>query len=177
MENLHTALERVGHAILRAVIRASRPQDDDVAVSRVWSDGVSTLRAMRYPWPPPSGWESEPHDLVGADTIVAGAHCDNGTGISMMVWQSHDGLQVERPAASGEGSTWLDVPAVDGGLSIHVGKGLEIQTGGLLQATRHRVLATARQPRSSIGLFFCPHPVRSVAAPTRYMTRPAIPST
>ena len=106
MEGLHTALEAVGHVILRALIRALRPEDNDIAISQTWAQHpVSTLRAMHYPWPPPPNWAVEPHDLAMADgkeagrsgeegsVITAGAHCDNGTGISLL-WQSDDGLQV-----------------------------------------------------------------------------------
>ena len=71
-------------------------------------------------------------------------------------------VQVQQPDDS---TVWRSVPALDHGLSVHVGKGLEIQSGGLLTATTHRVLMSARKPRSSIGMFCCPHPGQDISPP------------
>ena len=183
MQRYHAAMEGVGEAVLRSVARAlgrsALGVDEDGAVAS-WAGGVSTLRPMRYPQPP-KGWEAAAAEYTVTEEgrlVTAGAHCDNGTGISML-WQSSAGLEVRSPT-TGE---WLAVPHEAEGcegslLSVHVGKGLEILTGEQwpllslgcafshrrrcapgrrLRATEHRVLSCGIT-RDAVGFFYCPHP-------------------
>jgi len=163
MERYHEQMEDIGERVLRAVVRhfgSTALLVDEHEAAVCWSDGVSTLRPMRYPAPPddfdPSG---DGYSMADGRLITAGAHADNGTGISML-WQSSAGLQVLSPTTN----RWLDVPhecedfpAGSGLLSIHVGRGLQIMTGDRLLATTHRVLSEGRQ-RDAVGFFKCPHP-------------------
>ena len=125
MQRYHAAMEGVGEAVLRSVARAfgrsALGVDEEGAVAN-WAGGVSTLRPMRYP-EPPKGWETTAEEYTVTEEgrlITAGAHCDNGTGISLL-WQSSAGLEVRSPT-TGE---WLAVPhEVEGCegslLSVHV---------------------------------------------------------
>jgi isopenicillin N synthase-like dioxygenase len=78
---------------------------------------------------------------------------------------------------------WLEVPAQseegpqgeeeeEALLSVHVGRGLQIMTGGRLLATRHRVLHRGAA-RESVGFFYCPHPGRRL--PLEVVRRPLRP--
>lgn len=113
MESYFVAMEGVGEAILRAVVRhfgvavLSVADDDDAAVR--WRGGVSTLRPMRYPSLPAEVDPRKPGEGFSlsetGELITAGEHCDNGTGISLL-WQESAGLQVRSPSTNG----WLEVP-------------------------------------------------------------------
>eukprot|EP01043_Picozoa_sp_COSAG02_P016099 COSAG02_NODE_701_length_18335_cov_18.672955_21_plen_307_part_00 len=113
MESYFLAMEEVGEAILRAVVRffgaaALGVVDDDDAAAH-WCDGVSSLRPMRYPALPPDLRPALPAAGFSLSEsgrlITAGEHCDNGTGISLL-WQESPGLQVRSPTTE----EWLDVP-------------------------------------------------------------------
>ena len=125
MQRYHAAMEGVGEAVLRSVARAlgrSALGVDEDGAAASWAGGVSTLRPMRYP-EPPKGWEAAAEEYTVTEEgrlITAGAHCDNGTGISLL-WQSSAGLEVRSPT-TGE---WLAVPHEAEGcegslLSVHV---------------------------------------------------------
>jgi isopenicillin N synthase-like dioxygenase len=179
MERFHERMEDVGERILRSVVRhfgSAALGVDEHEAAVCWSDGVSTLRPMRYP-APPDGFDPSDGGYSMADgrLVTAGAHADNGTGISML-WQSSGGLQVLSPTTG----HWLDVPheceGCPGGLiSVHVGRGLQIMTADHLLATTHRVLSEGRK-RDAVGFFKCPHPGATLPLEVPVLPTPALHS-
>ena len=156
MEAQHAAFERLGLVCVRSVARWLGA--DEEAAAAPWADSLSTLRPISYR-PPPPGWAPEPGD--GIATLDDGRfvqfpeHRDNGTGLSL-ISSSAAGLQMQSPDG-----VWRDVPAVEGGVSVHAGKGLELLSGGRLRATPHRVLSSGGG-RRSLSFFFCPHPSNQI---------------
>ena len=125
MEAQHAAFERLGLVCVRSVARWLGA--DEEAAAAPWADSLSTLRPISYR-PPPPGWAPEPGDgIVTLDDgrfVQFPEHRDNGTGLSL-ISSSAAGLQMQSPDG-----VWRDVPAVEGGVSVHAGKGLELLSGG-----------------------------------------------
>ena len=113
MESYFLAMEGVGEAILRAVVRhlgaAALGVVDDNDAAAHWRGCVSTLRPTRYPALPAGIDPSQPGEGFSLSEtgrlVTAGEHCDNGTGISL-IWQESAGLQVRSPSTN----MWVDVP-------------------------------------------------------------------
>lgn len=139
-------------AVLRAIARRMG-RDEDGFVD-VCAGGNSTLRLLHY-FPPPDHFvpQADREQATREDEfgrrIFTQRHID--TGILSILWQDAGaGLQM----LGGDGA-WRDVPAVPGGLSVHCGDLLKKRTGGLLEATPHRVTGADRE-RCSLGLFVEP---------------------
>ena len=147
MEAHHAALDRLGTTCVRSLARWLEVDEEEAA--RPWRENLSTLRPLKYTAPPAD------HDDSSEPLLVFPEHRDNGTGLSIL-WSSAPGLEMQSPAGE-----WLAVPVVANSVSLHVGKGLELLSGGRLRATPHRVVATAHN-RLSLGFFFCPHPGNEV---------------
>ncbi len=75
----------------------------------------------------------------------------------MLAQDGVEGLQARNH--SGE---WVDVPPADGTLAVNFGRLLERWTGGVVQATRHRVIAPKRA-RYSIPFFYEPRVEAEIA--------------
>jgi len=149
----YTAMEAVGATLMSSVARSlGLPGTffDDK-----FGGGISTLRLIRYPLRE----ENAGVDLSGPEfrvehkgeprLIIGREHADSGF-VTLLAQDGVEGLQAMH--RSGE---WIDVPPADGTLAVNFGKLLERWTGGLVQATRHRVISPGRT-RFSIPFFYEP---------------------
>jgi isopenicillin N synthase-like dioxygenase len=133
--------------------------DEEAAAAR-YQNSNSTLRLLNYP--------ATPADIIVGDEanavrlydgvehrLMAMEHKDQCC--LSLLWQDESGgLQLQ---AADE--TWLAVPQVSDGVSVHIGMAMETMTGGTFTATPHRVLGQGNA-RQSIGFFFEPALDRSV---------------
>lgn len=116
--------------------------------------GNGTLRLLHYFETPDDYMPKEkntPTDFADelGRRIRTQRHID--TGVMSILWQDENGgLQMQ-----GRDEVWREVPAVTDGLSVHCGDLLKAMTGGLIEATPHRV-AGGGQERLSLGLFVEP---------------------
>ena len=139
-------------AVLRAIARhTGRDEEAMVAPCR---NGNGTLRLLHYfetpddYMPKEKGTPRDYADELGR-RIRTQRHID--TGVMSILWQDENGgLQMQ-----GRDGVWREVPAVADGLSVHCGDLLKAMTGGLIEATPHRV-ADGGQERLSLGLFVEP---------------------
>ena len=81
--------------------------------------------------------------------IIGREHADSGF-VTLLAQDGVEGLQARNHAGE-----WIDVPPADGTLAVNFGQLLERWTGGIVQATRHRVIAPKRA-RYSIPFFYEP---------------------
>ena len=139
-------------AVLSAIARhTGRDPETFVAACR---NGNGTLRLLHYFETPDDYMPKEKNtptdyaDELGR-RIRTQRHID--TGVMSILWQDDNGgLQMQ-----GRDGTWREVPAVADGLSVHCGDLLKAMSGGLIEATPHRV-AGGGQERLSLGLFVEP---------------------
>jgi isopenicillin N synthase-like dioxygenase len=149
----YRAMEAVGGALMGSVARSLGLQEgffDDH-----FRGGISTLRLIRYPLRD----ENAGVDLSGPEyrvmhkgeerLIIGREHADSGF-VTLLAQDGVEGLQAMNHAGA-----WIDVPPADGTLAVNFGKLLERWTGGLVQATRHRVISPGRT-RYSIPFFYEP---------------------
>jgi isopenicillin N synthase-like dioxygenase len=149
----YKAMETVGAALMGSVARSL-----GLAETFFHGDfrgGISTLRLIRYPLRD----ENAGVDLSGPDyrvthkgesrLIIGREHADSGF-VTLLAQDGVEGLQARNHAGD-----WIDVPPADGTLAVNFGKLLERWTGGLVQATRHRVISPGRT-RYSIPFFYEP---------------------
>lgn len=139
-------------AVLRSVARHTGRDEHAFVASCL--NGNSTLRLLHYfetpddYMPSEAGTPKEFADELGR-RIRTQRHID--TGVMSILWQDENGgLQMQ-----GRDETWREVPVVKEGLSVHCGDLLKEMTGGLIEATPHRV-AGGGQERWSLGLFVEP---------------------
>jgi isopenicillin N synthase-like dioxygenase len=86
-------------------------------------------------------------------------HCDWSL-LTILLQDDVGGLEVQTPAGE-----WIEVPPLPGTVVVNVGELLEVVTGGVLQATPHRVWNhSARRPRLSLPVFVNP-PLPAIVAP------------
>ncbi len=139
-------------AVLRAIARHTG-RDEEAMVAPCLK-GNGTLRLLHYfetpddYMPREKGTPRDYADELGR-RIRTQRHID--TGVMSILWQDENGgLQMQ-----GRDGVWREVPAVADGLSVHCGDLLKAMTGGLIEATPHRV-AGGGQERLSLGLFVEP---------------------
>jgi isopenicillin N synthase-like dioxygenase len=130
------AMERVGSLLMQSFARSfglAETHFDDA-----FTNGISTLRIMRYQW----------RDTTHASPR-RGEHVDSGF-VTLLAQCDAAGLEVQR--RDGE---WIDVAPDRDELVVNFGAVLERWTGGRVRATPHRVVS--RSPvRHSIPFFYEP---------------------
>ena len=141
----YLAMERIGVAIMRSIARTLGVGEhyfDDA-----FSDGISTLRLMRYELPPVDSAEEEV--AISPGTPRLGEHVDSGF-VTLLCQHGVAGLEVK--LRNGE---WIEVPPVDGQIVVNFGGLLERWTEGRIRATPHRVVSHGNI-RYSIPFFYEP---------------------
>jgi len=147
------AIETAGIAMLRAIARGLGLAE--TAFDDAMTDGISTLRLIRYPPRPEdkAGDAEEGEGWVIQDgrrrQLIGIAHVDSGL-VTLLAQDGVGGLQ-----ARGADGTWTDVPPREGTLAVNFGKLLSRWTGGRVKATEHRILGSGTL-RHSIPFFFEP---------------------
>ncbi len=146
----YLAMEHLAKALMQSIARGLglAPGTFDAA----FDGGISTLRLLHYP-------VRTEASLAGVDPrevwvewqgerryTLARAHVDTGF-MTLLAQDGVEGLQAQH-----RDGTWIDVPPQENTLAVNFGKVLELWTGGLIRATRHRVLGTGRE-RHSIPFF------------------------
>lgn len=149
----YKAMERIGAALMASVARSLGL--DETLFDESFRGGISTLRLIRYPLRE----ENAGVDLSGPDywvthggekrLVIGREHADSGF-VTLLAQDGVEGLQ-----ARNHGGAWIDVPPADATLAVNFGQLLERWTGGMVQATRHRVIAP-KQDRFSIPFFYEP---------------------
>ncbi|MEO8545804.1 MAG: 2OG-Fe(II) oxygenase family protein [Betaproteobacteria bacterium] len=160
VKDYYLAMDRLSKVLMQSIARGLglAPDTFDPAFER----GISTLRLLHYPTRPASS-------LVGADPqevwveskgerryTLARPHVDTGF-MTLLAQDGVEGLQAQHLD-----QTWIDVPPQENALAVNFGKVLELWTGGLIRATRHRVLGTGRE-RYSIPFFYEARPDAIIA--------------
>lgn len=149
----YLAMEKVGSALMASIARSLKL--GETIFHGYFSGGISTLRLIRYPLRE----ENAGVDLSSPDywvvdkgerrLIIGREHADSGF-VTLLAQDGVEGLQAKNHAGD-----WIDVPPADGTLAVNFGQLLERWTGGVVQATRHRVVAPKRA-RFSIPFFYEP---------------------
>ena len=125
-----------------------------------FSGGISTLRLIRYPRRAADATVAGPDYWVehgGEKRLIVGKeHADSGF-VTLLAQDGVEGLQARNHAGA-----WIDVPPADGMLAVNFGRLLERWTGGVVQATPHRVIAPGRE-RFSIPFFYEPRADAEIA--------------
>jgi isopenicillin N synthase-like dioxygenase len=157
----YRAMEKVGAALMASIARSLGLEE--TIFDPYFHGGISTLRLIRYPLRD----ETAGVDLSGPDyrvvhkgenrLIIGREHADSGF-VTLLAQDGVEGLQAKNHAGD-----WVDVPPADGMLAVNFGQLLERWTGGVVQATRHRVIAPKRA-RFSIPFFYEPR-VDALIAP------------
>ena len=149
----YRAMEGVGAALMASIARSLGIEEE--TFDDYFRSGISTLRLIRYPQRDENAGVdlSAPEYWVthqGEKRLVIGReHADSGF-VTLLAQDGVEGLQAMNHAGA-----WLDVPPVDGRLAVNFGKLLERWTGGVVQATRHRVISPGKE-RFSIPFFYEP---------------------
>lgn len=147
----YLAMEAVGAALMRSVARGLGLDENIFAPH--FQAGISTLRLIRYPHRAADETVASPDYWVehrGERRLIVGReHADSGF-VTLLAQDGVEGLQAKNHAGE-----WIDVPPADGMLAVNFGKLLERWTGGMVQATAHRVIAAGRE-RFSIPFFYEP---------------------
>lgn len=147
-------MEDVGAAVLRAIARALGVEESVFAP--LFRHGVSSFRLAHYPVRTAASFGDE--DPAGAEIVHNGevlhlsgaAHVDSGF-VTLLVQDGVPGLQVQI------GEDWVDAPPVEGAVVVNFGKLLDRWTGGVIRATRHRVVSRGEE-RFSFPFFYEPAP-------------------
>lgn len=147
----YVAMENIGAGLMRSVARSLALPE--TAFDPAFAGGISTLRLTRYPVRPAPVEPADPRHVVVIDgkprELIGGAHVDSGF-VTLLAQDGVEGLQAQR-----HDGVWLDVPPAEGTLAVNFGSLLERWTGGMVKATRHRVVSPGRE-RFSIPFFYEP---------------------
>jgi isopenicillin N synthase-like dioxygenase len=156
----YRSMEKVGAALMASIARSMKLAE--TTFDDHFKGGISTLRLIRYPLRE----ENAGVDLSNPDywvtdkgekrLIIGREHADSGF-VTLLAQDGVEGLQ----AKNHEGD-WIDVPPADGTLAVNYGQLLERWTGGVVRATRHRVVAPKRE-RFSIPFFYEPRADAEIA--------------
>lgn len=139
----YRAMECVGAAVMASVARSLGL--DEHFFDEAFDGGISTLRLLRYELP-----AFGPEDaVVNPGKPRRGEHVDSGF-VTLLVQHGVGGLAAKMP--TGE---WVDVPPIDGHVTVNFGGVLERWTGGRIRATPHRVVSHGHT-RYSIPFFYEP---------------------
>ena len=132
------ALGAVARTLLRhwAAALGSPPDVFDAAFA---GTPATLIKIVHYP-------------ATAASSQGVGAHRDSGVLTLLLAEPGSQGLQVR----AGRDGGWVDVPARDGAFIVNIGELLELETGGYLRATEHRVNLRHAADRISVPYFFNP---------------------
>lgn len=156
----YRAMEAVGAALMASIARSLALEEQ--IFDGHFRGGISTLRLIRYPRREATAGVdlSAPEYWVehrGEKRLIIGReHADSGF-VTLLAQDGIEGLQARNHAGQ-----WIDVPPADGMLAVNFGKLLENWTGGIVQATAHRVVAPG-QERFSIPFFYEPRADAEIA--------------
>ena len=147
----YRGMELLANALMRSIARGLGLQECffDAAFER----GLSTLRLIRYPVRDDLGAaaDADPSLWVmhaGERRYLSGnPHVDSGF-LTLLAQDGVEGLQARHTLGG-----WIDVPPHEDTLVVNFGRVLERWCGGLIKATEHRVVGSARQ-RHSIPFFY-----------------------
>lgn len=139
-------MESLGIMIIRSIARYLG--SDEFGAAKRYENSSSTLRFLRYPERPANisikGEKGAMRVVDGCEVpLVASEHTDNG-GLTFQ-WQDEPGLQIQTP-----NGTWLGIPNIRDGFSVHLGETIESQTSGRMRATPHRVYSTGKTRQSMV---------------------------
>ncbi|WP_374374263.1 isopenicillin N synthase family dioxygenase [Dongia sp.] len=155
MASYYKEMEQTGETLLKAIARGLG-QPEDVFVP-AFTGGISTLRLLHYPMRPPESYVGVNAGEIRTEHegtkvgLVGKAHADSGF-VTLLAQHGIPGLQALDPTGK-----WVDVPPIEGTLTVNFGKLLERWTGGRIKATQHRVIASeSGQARHSVPFFYEP---------------------
>ena len=150
----YLAMETVGEAMMRSIARVLGVQED--AFAPLFRDGISSFRLAHYPVRTVASFGgANPADAEithnGETFHMSGvAHVDSGF-VTLLVQDGVPGLQVQID------ENWVDALPVEGTVVVNFGKLLERWSGGVIRATRHRVVSRGEE-RFSFPFFYEPAP-------------------
>jgi isopenicillin N synthase-like dioxygenase len=149
----YQAMTATGAALMQAIARGLGLPER--VFDPAFEGSISTLRLIRYPVRNLA--DLDPALRIGSGYMLGAPHVDSGL-MTLLAQDGVSGLQAQD--RSGE---WIDVPPAEGTLVVNFGKLLDRWTGGLVRATRHRVIGSG-QERFSIPFFYEPA-IEAVIAP------------
>ncbi len=142
MLNYLDAVESLSRVIL-TVLASAMEMPSDFFTSRMKDRPYLLLKAMSY----------LPQDITEAAQVQSGvtAHCD-WSWLTFLIQDQVGGLEAQDAAGM-----WYRVPAMGGAIVVNTGELLEIETGGYLRASAHRVInARIDRQRFSVPVFVNP---------------------
>ncbi len=143
MLNYFDAVESLSRIML-TVLASAMEMPADFFTSRMKDRPYLLLKAMSY----------LPQEISTPDTQVQSgvtAHCD-WSWLTFLIQDQVGGLEAQDAAG-----VWHRVPALDGAIVVNTGELLEIETGGYLRASAHRVInARIDRQRFSVPVFVNP---------------------
>lgn len=160
IRDYYLAMDRLSRLLMQSVARGLGLPTD--IFDPAFEGGISTLRLLHYPIRPASSLAgAAPQEVwVEAQGVrrysLARAHVDSGF-MTLLAQDGVEGLQAQHLDGS-----WIDVPPQENSLAVNFGKVLEMWTGGLIRATRHRVVGAGRD-RYSIPFFYEARPDAVIA--------------
>lgn len=169
VKDYYLAMDRLSRVLMQSIARGLglAPGTFDAA----FNGGVSTLRLLHYPVRTESSFVGVDPQEVWVEShgvqryLLARDHVDSGF-MTLLAQDGVDGLQAQH-----RDGTWVNVPPQENALAVNFGKVLELWTGGLIRATRHRVLGAGRE-RYSLPFFYEARP-DAVIAPLPLAGAPA----
>eukprot|EP00934_Nitzschia_sp_Nitz4_P002710 Nitzschia sp. Nitz4//scaffold462_size6021//679//1620//NITZ4_009193-RA/size6021-processed-gene-0.1-mRNA-1//1//CDS//3329552494//2700//frame0 len=133
------ALENVKRAVLRCIALGLGLEREFFV--DLHSENMSVLRLLHYP---------EVTSSTAEPIVRCKAHSDYGS-ITLLLTRV-PGLQAL------VNDEWINVPPIEGALSVNIGSLLQDWTDGSLLATLHRVVDINPAPRTSLAFFADPNP-------------------
>ena len=160
VKNYYLSMDRLSKALMQSIARGLglAPETFDAA----FDGGISTLRLLHYPVRPAASFAGVDSQEFWVESqgerryTLAREHVDTGF-MTLLAQDGVAGLQAQHHDGS-----WVDVLPQEATLAVNFGKVLEMWTGGLIRATRHRVLGTGRE-RYSIPFFHDARPDAVIA--------------
>ena len=140
LEKLHQELQSLAKTLLSllAVALGKEAPFFDAYLE----NSISTLRLLHYPAIDPSAPQQE---------FCCTPHTDSGI-LTLLHQDETGGLEV----LSADGGHWIPAPYLPGSIVVNVGDLMSRVSGGLYQATRHRVRTSPGKERYSVPFFFEP---------------------
>lgn len=120
------------------------------------SKPLSTLRLLRYPPRP----EPIPEKFKDGEYVIVTADHADSTFVTLLSTFDFEGLQIKD-----KNNDWVNVPPRPQSMVLNVGDTLVELVGGLLKATRHRVVDLRNKVRFSVPFFAEPNFHSNVGTP------------
>ena len=115
---------------------------------QLWGkDGQCTLRLLHYPptTTTPSSNDAENDDTSETTRWRCGAHTDWGSLTLLFQRMGEDGLECQRRTIDDNSESWVEVPPIEGGITVNIGDMLMRWSDKRLYSNSHRV----RMPKST----------------------------